>query len=142
MKKILIPVDGSDNSLRAVRFVIGQMADAPAAMEAHLLNVQPPVITGDVKMFVGQEAIKAYYHDEAIKALAPARAAFDAEQIPYVYHIGIGHVAETIARYAKEKGCAQIVMGARGLGSLAGLLLGSVTTKVVHLAEVPVTLVK
>jgi nucleotide-binding universal stress UspA family protein len=142
MKKILIPVDGSDNSLRAVRFVIGQMADAPAAMEAHLLNVQPPVITGDVKMFVGQEAINAYYHDEAIKALGPARAAFDAAQIPYVYHIGIGHVAETIAAYAREKECTQIVMGARGLGSLAGLLLGSVTAKVVHLAEVPVTLVK
>src|SRR5512143_3090799 len=142
MKKILVPVDGSDNSLRAVHFVIDQMADAPAALEAHVLNVQPPVITGDVKMCVGQEAVNSYYHDEGTKALAAARAAFDAAHLPDVQHIGIGHVAETIAAYAREKECAQIVMGARGLGSLAGLLLGSITTKVVHLADVPVTLVK
>ena len=142
MKKILIPVDGSENSLRAVQSVINQAKDAAAQMEIHLLNVQPPVITGDVKMFVSQEAINAYYHDEGIKALASARAAFEAAGVPYVFHIGLGHVAETIAAYAKEKGCDQIVMGARSLGALTGLLLGSVTTKVVHLAEVPVTLVK
>jgi nucleotide-binding universal stress UspA family protein len=47
-----------------------------------------------------------------------------------------------IAQYAKEKGCDQIVMGTRGLGTVQGLLLGSVATKVIHLANVPVMLVK
>jgi len=51
-------------------------------------------------------------------------------------------VAETIAEFAVSCGCDQIVMGTRGMGSLEGLLLGSITTKVLHLVRVPVTLVK
>jgi nucleotide-binding universal stress UspA family protein len=43
---------------------------------------------------------------------------------------------------AREKSIDHIVMGARGLGSIQGLLLGSVATKVIHLAEVPITLIK
>ena len=142
MKKILLPVDGSDNSLRAVQAAIDLAKAAAEPPEIHLLNVQLPIISGDVKMFVSEEQIKAYYHDEGIKALARARAALDAAGVAYVHHIGVGPVAETIAAYAKEKGCNQIIMGARGLGSLTGLLLGSVTTKVTHLVDIPVTLVK
>jgi len=54
----------------------------------------------------------------------------------------IGPVAETIARMARETKADQIVMGTRGLNPLSGLLLGSVTTRTVHLADVPVTLIK
>ena len=50
--------------------------------------------------------------------------------------------AETIDRVAREVGAHQIVMGTRGLGSLGNLFLGSVATKVVRLAQVPVALVK
>lgn len=142
MKKILLPVDGSDNSQRAVEAAIGQAKGSSEPVEIHLLNVQAPIISGDVKMFIAEDQIKAYYHDEGIKALTKARAALDAAGIAYAFHIGVGPVAETIAAYAKEKDCGQVVMGARGLGSLTGLLLGSVTTKVAHLVDVPVTLVK
>lgn len=142
MKKILLPVDGSDNSLRAVQAAIELAKEATEAPEIHLLNVQLPIISGDVKMFVSEEQIKAYYHDEGIKALARARAALDAAGVPYHYHIGVGPVAETIAAYAKEKDCNQVIMGARGLGLLTGLLLGSVSTKVTHLVDIPVTLIK
>lgn len=54
----------------------------------------------------------------------------------------IGPVAETIARIALEQNCDGIVMGTRGLGAVAGALLGSVASQVVHLSDVPVTLVK
>jgi nucleotide-binding universal stress UspA family protein len=53
-----------------------------------------------------------------------------------------GQVAKTIADVAREEGVGQIVMGTRGLGGVQGLLLGSVATQVIHLAEVPVTLIK
>jgi nucleotide-binding universal stress UspA family protein len=53
-----------------------------------------------------------------------------------------GPIAETIERVSHEVGADQIIMGTRGLGRLRGLLLGSVATQVVHLARVPVTLVK
>jgi hypothetical protein len=65
----------------------------------------------------------------------------DAAGVPYVHHISVGDPAEVIAEFAKQKGCDQIVMGTRGLGA-TGLLLGSVTTKLIHLSDVPVLLVK
>ena len=53
-----------------------------------------------------------------------------------------GEVATTIARMTQAQGCDQVVMGSHGRGVLEGLLLGSVATKVLHLVNVPVTLVK
>lgn len=139
---ILLPVDGSDNALRATRFVIGLAQKSAAPVEIHLLTVQPPIISGDVKMFISKEDIDGYYRDEGNKALAAARAELDAAGVAYRHHIGVGHIAETIAAYVKEKGCDQVVMGSRGMGGFAGMVLGSVATKVVHLVPCPVTLVK
>jgi nucleotide-binding universal stress UspA family protein len=139
---LLLPVDGSENALRATRFAIGLAKGSASPVEIHVLNVQMPIVSGDVKMFVSQEAINGYYHDEGIKALASARAALDEAGIAHVFHIGVGQVAETIAAYARDKHCDQLVMGTRGLGSIGGLVLGSVASKVVHLVDVPVTLVK
>jgi len=50
-------------------------------------------------------------------------------------------VAETIVKYAKRWQCDSILIGTRGLGLTAGLVLGSVALKVIHLAKIPVTLV-
>lgn len=50
-------------------------------------------------------------------------------------------VARTITGFAKERGYDLIVMGSRGLGSLEGSLLGSVSHKVTSLAETPVLIV-
>ena len=55
---------------------------------------------------------------------------------------GLGDVAETIVAKAAELGCEAIVMGCSGKGMLAGLVLGSVARKVIHLTTLPVTLVK
>jgi nucleotide-binding universal stress UspA family protein len=54
----------------------------------------------------------------------------------------IGEAAHAIADYAREHGGTLIVMGSRGLGSVAGILLGSVTTRVIHLTELPVLVIK
>jgi len=57
-------------------------------------------------------------------------------------HIGVGEVGETVAKYVKKLAAQQIAMGTRGLGPMAGMLLGSVTAKVVQAVNVPVVLVK
>ena len=57
-------------------------------------------------------------------------------------HIVPGHPAETIVDVAKKHDCTRVVMGTRGLGTIDGLVLGSVAYKVLHLSPVPVTLVK
>jgi nucleotide-binding universal stress UspA family protein len=139
MLKVLVPVDGSDNSLRTVRFVMQKAALYKEPLELHLLNVQRP-FPGTVRG-VQAEAEK-YHHDEGIKALASARKLLDDAGIKYVYHISVGEAGETIAHFVKDKKIEQVVMGTRGAGAVANMLLGSVATKVLHLVDVPVLLVK
>jgi nucleotide-binding universal stress UspA family protein len=61
--------------------------------------------------------------------------------VRFEYHVAVGNHAEAIVAYAREKKCDQILMGTRGLGGLSNLLLGSVATRVLHLTDVPVTLI-
>ena len=142
MFKVMISVDGSDNSARAVKFIVDQAPLYKAPVELHLLNVQSPVLSGNIRRFIGQEEINKYCHDEATQAMAPARKILDDAKVPYTYHIGVGDIAETVAQYVRDKQCDQVIMGTRGMGSISNMLLGSVATKVIHLSEVPVLLVK
>jgi nucleotide-binding universal stress UspA family protein len=139
--RILIAVDGSANAERAVDHTIA-MARAAPPLELHLLNVQVPVASGHAKMFLSEEQLNAYYRDEGLAALRGARQKLDAAQVSYRHHIGVGHVAQTIAEYAKRNQCDQIVMGTRGMGAIGNLVLGSIANQVIHLTNVPVTLVK
>lgn len=142
MRKVLIAVDGSDNSLRAVRHLISEKDIYREPLSIVLINVQAPVVSGAVKTFLSQDQIEHYYREEGEKAIAGARDLFAAAGIAAEHRILVGDVAQTIARVAREKGCAQIVMGTRGLGTVSGMLLGSIATKVIHLADVPVLLLK
>ena len=54
----------------------------------------------------------------------------------------VGHVAQSIAKLAEEGKFDLVVMGARGHGDVANLVLGSVTTKVLALCSVPVLLIR
>ena len=71
------------------------------------------------------------------KALAAAKAAVTAPRA----FVNAGPVARTITGFAREHGNDLIVIGSRGLGSLEGVLLGSVSHKVTSLAETPVLIV-
>ena len=142
MLKILALVDGSESSSRAVRYVIGLSAACKEAPEVHLLNVQMAVAPGNVARHVRRSDLDGYYHDEGIAALAPARKLLDDAGVAHAFHIGVGEIGETVAKYVKEFSTQQIAMGTRGLGPVAGMLLGSVTAEVVHAVNVPIVLVK
>jgi nucleotide-binding universal stress UspA family protein len=138
MHNVLAAVDGSDHAIRAIAHLI--KLKSIGAIQVVLLNVQPePEMRA---LALHRDVIMSDLREAAEKALADARRQLDAAGIPYEERVEFGDVAGTIVRVAKEAGCEQIVMGTRGLGSIAGLLLGSVTTKVLHLADMPVTLVK
>lgn len=143
MLKFLVAVDGSAPSNHAVGHLIKQLGLLKEGAEIHLLNVQHPIPYGNrVSAVVGHDKIAQYHQEEGMAALKSAMQKLDAAKIRYHYHIGVGDAAEIICQYAKEKGCDQIFMGTRGMGSVSNLLLGSVATKVIHLSPVPVLLVK
>lgn len=138
MARFLVPTDGSDTALRALDHAIRQVGEGG---EIRLLNVQPsiPASVGD---FVGADAVHRYHHDEGEKALGAGRQRLASANVEHVAEVRIGNVAETIAAYAAETGCDGIFIGSRGHGGLAGMILGSVASRVLHIAEVPVTVVK
>jgi len=139
MMNVVIAVDGSQNALEAVRHG-AKLAAANPDIRLHLVNVQPPLPAAAAR-FVARDTLHSFHQEEGQKVLAQARALLDESKVPYEIHIAVGNPAEAIAAYAVEHKADQIVMGTRGLGSLAGLILGSVATRVLHLAKVPVTLI-
>jgi nucleotide-binding universal stress UspA family protein len=141
MLKILIPVDGSESSRRAAKHVV-DLAQGLEPVDIHILNVQPPIMSGQVRMFVGQDVIDQYHKEESALALKPVRELLDQAGITYTAHSAVGHIAETIARIARDLHCDLIVMGTRGMSPIRNLVLGSVATQLIHLADIPVTLVK
>ena len=141
MLKILLPADGSDNSSQAITDFIHLLDWYKEKPELHLLNVQHP-LDGNVSLFINQADIKQYHQEEGLKSLQNARNLLDQAGIAYQYHITVGDPAEMIVRFAAEKHYDQIVMGPRGKGNIQGLLLGSVTNKVMQLSNLPVLLVK
>ena len=142
MHKLLLPVDGSDASLRAVDRLLAMRDWYKDAPEIHLLNVQH-VLHKDVSQFVSAEDIKGHYHDEGLKELADARARLERAGVPYLHHVVIGDLAaETIAHFAREHGIGQILMCTHGRSAVADLVLGSVARGVLQHTDVPVTLVR
>jgi nucleotide-binding universal stress UspA family protein len=140
VRKILVPVDGSSVALRAIAHLIG--AENASSVEVHLVNVQPLVMQGDFALNVAVGVERRARLAAARDVLDRAHALLNEAGIRCEKNILFGDPAGTIARYAREHACHAILMGTRGLGSLKGLLRGSVATKVVRLADVPVTLVK
>lgn len=140
MRTILLPVDGSENSNRAAKRAIELSRDADTKLL--VVTAYPPIVSGNVKSFFSAEEIQSYYQEEGQKALAPAKSLLDAEGVAYDTEVLVGPVAQTIADYAKKKQVDTIIMGTRGLGTVGGMLLGSVTTKVLSLVDIPVLLVK
>jgi len=143
MKRVLIPLDGSDCSLRAVDYAIAERGQrsTPDDFEVHLLNVQT-ALRGDIGQFVTQDQLAAYQGEESEKALGEARTRLGAAGVRVIVHTGVGHVADVIARMAAELQCDHIVMGTHGRGALADLLVGSTSVRVLHQARMPVVLVK
>jgi nucleotide-binding universal stress UspA family protein len=141
MLKILVPVDGSAHADRAVAQAL-ELARSGAAVEIHLLNVQIPIDSGHARMFVSHDDLEAYHREEGLAALAKARRMLDEAGVPYTHHIAVGHVADTIVRYAREQGFDKIVMGTHGRSALLDAVLGSAAGAVLKHSSVPVTLVK
>jgi len=140
--KILLPVDGSDCALRAVGHLIAHTAWFREVPEIHLLHVQPPIPIGRALAHVGKETLHSHYMEESREHLLGAQQRLDAANRFHTTHVHVGQAAEVIARLADELKCDLIVMGSHGRSGIAGLIMGSVASRVLHLAPCPVLLVK
>lgn len=141
MYTILVPVDGSKHALRATDHAIAQAKRIRG--EVHLLNVQLlPDTYRTVREYLALASNRELTTQRAKAILKPAVARLHRARVSHTAHTIYGDIAPTIVRAASRLKCDSIIMGTRGLGPIGSLLLGSVATKVIHLAKTPVTLVK
>ncbi|MBI2306494.1 MAG: YjbE family putative metal transport protein [Rhodocyclales bacterium] len=142
MHKILLPIDGSEASLRAVEQVIAMRDWFRAPLEVHLLNVQH-VLHQDVGQFVPPENVHDYQQEEGARELAEAQARLDEAGITYRHHVVTGDItADTITHFARDNGIAQILMSTHGRSAIADALLGSVARGVLQRSHIPLTLIR
>lgn len=136
-RPILVALDGSDNSLRALKLAAGWSKSTGAPL--HLLFVQPPISSSRA---LSQQLIDEHHERQTEQAFKKARTFVQRAGISAKFVTETGDPAATIAAYADKCRGQQIVIGNRGHGAVAGIFLGSVALKVVQLANVPVTMVK
>lgn len=134
--RVLVPVDGSPNALKAVRHVIRRYQSNPAT-EIHLVNVRHP-LSQQFARIMSRTTRDDYHREMGEKALAPARALFAQLGVPYAAHVEVGAKAEAIRQLVRRLGIDQIVMGTARRSSLTRMLQDSVTHRVLQVSEVPV----
>ena len=139
--KILVAVDGSPISSKAVKFAINlvhQLAEPP---KLTLFYADPPLLNA-ASIKLGPTALKEYHDGNVQFATKTARAAFNRAHVDFDEEKVVAIPAEAIVRFAQKGKYDMIIMGSRGRSGLTGLLLGSVTSKVIANCEIPVTIAR
>jgi nucleotide-binding universal stress UspA family protein len=139
--KILLPVDGSELSLEAVRFAVRLLKDGLSGT-AVLANVQEPANLYELLVAHDPEVIDRVSAEAGLHALLSAQAVLDDAAVDYECEVAKGDPAHTIVDISERFGCDLIVMGARGAGALRSAMMGSVSNEVLHASGVPVMIVK
>ena len=141
MMKILVPVDGSELSLDAVRYALSLRAKG-LRCEFVLANVQEPASLYEVVTVRDADRLVNLSDGAARHLLQGARELCDAAGAPYECEVATGDAAHMLLEICESRGCNAIVIGARGHGGLIGTRLGTVSQEIVHTSTVPVMVVK
>ena len=139
MLKVLVPVDGSSNALRAVRHTIGEY-QRHHELEVHLLNVQPR-LSRYVTRFLRREDHDTWQQEHAATAMAGAQTLLADAGVPHTTHAVAGDSADEICRAATRLNIHHIVMGTARKNSVTRMLEDSVTNRVLEATPVPVEVI-
>jgi nucleotide-binding universal stress UspA family protein len=143
MHKLLVPVDGSDNAMRALEYTIG-LAKEHGPIELVIVYAhEPPIVYGELAIDLPEETLKELQRKHGEDILRPYIETAKRAGVTFTSQVLIGDtIPKSIASCAETLGCDGIVMGTRGMSAIGNLVAGSVATKVIHLTKLPVTLVK
>jgi nucleotide-binding universal stress UspA family protein len=136
-KKILVPLDGSTNSMRgldrAIEIAKGGDAEITGFYVFHLPMAAGIKYTAKMK----EEAQR-----KAVKAIGPAMNKTQKAGATFKYKTGGGNTGSEIVKFAKNGKFDMVVIGARGLGGAKEAFLGSTSNYVMHKTAIPVLVVK
>ncbi len=136
-EKILVPVDGSPNSMRGLDRAISIAKASDAEITAYYVFHLPKL--AGIKY---TQTMKDQAQDKAAHAVGPAMQKCERAGAKFRYATGGGHTADQIVSAAEKGGFDMIVVGARGLSGAKEKFLGSVSNQVMHKSNIPVLIVK
>jgi nucleotide-binding universal stress UspA family protein len=142
MKRILVPVDGSEGSRLAIEMAksIGEKYDS----DLILLNAAPDAYIGRLEdhQRILSDQVNTERSKRGHQILDKAEAYLGEYQgsVEKVYKMG--NISQEIVRYAKDSDVDLIIMGNRGGGVYSSTFLGSVANKVINRAPMAVLIAK
>lgn len=139
MKKILVPVDGSAQSVLAARWAIQRAGESGGKVTVlHVYEMPAEEAMGLAHL--PKEEVIALKQSHGEPSFAPVRESVTAADVQY--EVAIGDPAEEIVSFARHQGYDHIVMGSRGRSLVRELLLGSISESVLHHAPCAVTIIR
>ncbi len=139
--KILLPLDGSEPALEAVRYALRLVQEGLRAQFV-LANVQEPTYLYEMVLAPDADVLERVSGAAGAHSLEAGEALLKAAGVDYEREIASGDPAHTLVDIVERYGCDAVIMGARGMGRLRRAMLGSVSHEMLHAAPVPVTIVK
>ena len=137
--KVLLPIDGSIYSDRAVEYICEHSSLRAKTDTVYLLNVQKKLPSEFASKIPNSEEI---LDEAAKKILKPAKKALEAAGYKVKMKVAYGKAANRIVEYAQEIPATLIVMGSHGHTPVKGILLGSKTSSVLASTSIPLLVVR
>ena len=138
--KILVPVDGSDNSLRAIEYAFFLIKKADSSVTAMHVIEKPPTVYVESQKLLNE--LLSNYRIESAKILDKCKQMAEKNGVKIETIIAEGDAASNITSYAAKENFDLIIIGSRGLGRFKEMVLGSVSNKVLHHTKSSVLIVK
>ena len=137
IKKILVPIDGSKNSMRGLDEAIYLARQCHATITGlYVIPIAKPVTDSQISY------LEKYLLNNASKFMSKAKTRAAQNGILFHDDITYGDEGPKIINYANNKACDIIVIGSRGMGSIKETFLGSTSNYVLHKSKIPVLIVK
>ncbi len=140
--KLLVAIDGSDNSLRAAQFAASLLQQMRDGGSITLISVHDDVALRNARRFVGKQTVDDYLRERSEQDLAGARKLLDDLGVAHDMILRTGAVANEIAQAADSGSFDILVLGSKGRTGLRDLLIGSVARRVSEISRTAVLLVK
>ena len=137
-KKILLASDGSENAGRAAKEAAKLAKKLSSQIILTYITGTPP----QSKLVKANFDVHSILIEDAEEKIKDTISTLKEDNIPYTLKVAIGDPADEIIRTASKEEAELIILGSRGLGTIKGVVLGSVSQKVTHNAECPVMIVR
>lgn len=137
VNSILVPIDGSSNSFRALDFAISVAKSLEAEITVVSVIDLPPTLEYSVLDPVSKR-LQSQYRSFSQKA----KNKVTKKRIKFASKIIHGNTGNSIIKFSKSGKYDIIIMGSRGIGGFSGLLVGSVANHIIQKSKIPVMIIK